>query len=64
MRELHWGATPVSSRIFAPVATPEPATLEAKLTMPGGDGGADEAIQAATAQSTVADKIRCSSIEV
>ena len=67
MRELHWGATPVSSRTFAPVATPEPATmatLKTKLTMPGGDGGADEAIQAATAQSTVADKIRCSSIEV
>ena len=54
MRELHWGATPVSSRTFAPVATPEPAnpgdevddawwagTLETKLTMPGGDGGGD-----------------------
>ena len=42
MRELHWGATPVSSRTFAPVATPEPATmatLKTKLTMPGGDGG-------------------------
>ena len=41
MRELHWGATPVSSRTFAPVATPEPATmatLKTKLTMPGGDG--------------------------
>ena len=51
MRELHWGATPVSSRTFAPVATPEPAnpgdevddawwagTLETKLTMPGCDG--------------------------
>ena len=55
MRELHWGATPVSSRTFAPVATPEPAnpgdevddawwagTLETKLTMPGGDGGGGE----------------------
>ena len=26
MRELHWGATPVSSRTFAPAAIPEPAT--------------------------------------
>ena len=36
--------------LFAPVATSElatMATLKAKLTMPGGDGGADEAMQAA-----------------
>ena len=54
MRELHWGATPASSRTFTPVVTPElatMATLETKLTMPGGDGGADEAIQPATAYS-------------
>ena len=52
MRELHWGATPVFSRTFAPVAAPKlatMATLETKLAMPGGDGGADEVIQAATA---------------